>query len=113
MTNVSTATRRIRNRVGSSYLTRGGDNHDHRGLNKARRALSIALIEEQLQDAAHEERENWLEYCDRMDRMESDYECPYYYSEEDWDYNNSEIDLEIRDDFEIDFANFERELSEL
>jgi len=73
---VSTATRRVRNRVGSSYLTRGGDNHDHRGLNKARRALSSALIEEQLQDAAHEERENWLEYLEASDRMESDYECP-------------------------------------
>lgn len=34
---MSTATRRISRRRGDSFLTHGGDNYDHKGLNRARR----------------------------------------------------------------------------
>lgn len=40
---MATVTRRIANRKGSSFLTRGGDDFDHKGLNKARRAEDKAL----------------------------------------------------------------------
>ncbi len=43
------ACRRIRGNRGSSFLTHGADNYDHKGLNKARRQLGRALIEEALE----------------------------------------------------------------
>jgi len=54
MPTINQATRRIRNTRGSSYLTHGADNYDHRGLNKARRNLGKALIEEYLTEDAPE-----------------------------------------------------------
>ncbi len=56
-------TRRIRNTRGSSYLTHGSDNYDHRGLNKAIRSFGKALIEESLSDdqaVADLERWKWV-----------------------------------------------------
>ena len=47
---VATAQGRIRSSKGSSFLTHGGDNYDHRSLNVARRALDKALIEEELNE---------------------------------------------------------------
>lgn len=47
---VAKAQNRIRATKGSSYLTHGADDYDHKGLNKARRALDKALINEQLTD---------------------------------------------------------------
>lgn len=44
-------TKRIRNTRGSSFLTHGSDDYDHKGLTKARRALDKALIAEQIEDA--------------------------------------------------------------
>lgn len=38
------ASRRIRNRNHSSYLTHGADDYDHRGLNRARREEGKAII---------------------------------------------------------------------
>ena len=54
MPTISQATRRIRNTRGSSFLTHGADDYDHRGLNKARRNLSKALIAEYLAEDAPE-----------------------------------------------------------
>jgi hypothetical protein len=47
--------RRISNRRGCSFLTHGSDDYDHRGLNKARRALGKALVAEYYE--VEEERE--------------------------------------------------------
>ena len=41
---------RIRRTRGSSFLTHGADDYDHKGLNKAYRQLSKALIEEAFDD---------------------------------------------------------------
>jgi len=49
--NLNKAQHRVRNTRGSSFLTRGSDNYDHKGLKKARRALDTALIAEQLEEA--------------------------------------------------------------
>jgi hypothetical protein len=38
------ATRRIRNTKNASFLTRGGDDYDHKGLNNARRSYGKAVI---------------------------------------------------------------------
>jgi hypothetical protein len=43
---IAQATRRIRNAKGSSFLTHGGDDHDHRAANKARRMMDQAVIGE-------------------------------------------------------------------
>lgn len=48
---VATAQSRIRANRSSSFLTKGSDDYDHRGLNKARRALDKALIEEATEEA--------------------------------------------------------------
>lgn len=49
---------RLKNRLagvkGSSYLTRGADDYDHRGLKKALRAMGRDLIQEAIEEA-HEE----------------------------------------------------------
>ena len=47
---VKTAQSKIRSTRGSSFLTHGSDNYDHKGLKKARRALDQAIIEEELVD---------------------------------------------------------------
>ena len=47
---IATAQNRVRGVKGSSYLTHGGDDYDHKGLNKARRALDKAIINEALTD---------------------------------------------------------------
>ena len=59
---VAQATRRIRNTKGSSYLTHGADDYDHRGYTKAQRHLSKALIEEALEaDRADDVQEpRWM-----------------------------------------------------
>jgi len=49
--------RRISNTKGASFLTRGGDNYDHKGLNKAQRAMGRALIAEALEDTDQQEEE--------------------------------------------------------
>jgi hypothetical protein len=59
---ISTETRRFRLRRGSSFLTHGGDNHDHRGLNRSRRRLDQALITEALADDY-----GWSETCREAD----------------------------------------------
>ena len=43
-TNENRAISRIRNTKNACYLTRGADNYDHKGLNKARRNLGKAII---------------------------------------------------------------------
>lgn len=43
---VATAQNKIRASKGSSFLTHGSDDYDHKGLKKARRQLDRALIEE-------------------------------------------------------------------
>lgn len=48
MASMFRATKRVRNTKGSSYLTHGSDNYDHKGLKKARRLLDRAVIDEQL-----------------------------------------------------------------
>jgi len=98
---ISTATRRVRNRSGSSYLTRGGDNHDHRGLNKARRALSSALIAEQLADDEHEEHEEHQEYLKCLEYMECHFECPDFDDDDEYD------DYDDFNDLDDDFDDFE------
>jgi len=50
--NIKSATRRTRNTIGSSFLTRGGDDYDHRASNKARRQMNDAVISEQLNEVA-------------------------------------------------------------
>ena len=50
MATIAQATRRVRQTRGNSFLTRGGDDMDHRAANKARRALDSALIAEQLEE---------------------------------------------------------------
>jgi len=50
MTQLSKAQSRVRNTRGVSFLTKGGDNYDHKGLNSARRAMDNALINEWLND---------------------------------------------------------------
>lgn len=49
---IATAQSRIRSNKGSSFLTHGSDNYDHKGLKKARRELDQALIEEGMNDMA-------------------------------------------------------------
>ena len=50
MATMTKAIHRVRNTKNSSYLTHGGDDHDHKGLNKARRMMDKAIINEQLND---------------------------------------------------------------
>ncbi len=57
---IAKATRRIRNTKGSSYLTKGSDDYDHRGFNKAQRQLSVALIEEALAEVEIEKEARWM-----------------------------------------------------
>ncbi len=71
---VRQATRRIGKRIGSSYLTRGADNYDHSGLNKARRALSSALIAEQIELDAIEKEQAWNEYIEEEQRIQDEFE---------------------------------------
>lgn len=52
-----TALRRMANTRGCSFLTHGDDDHDHRGLNKARRALDKALVAEYYEDQVEPEAE--------------------------------------------------------
>lgn len=51
-TTIRQATARIRSNRGSSFLTRGADNYDHKGLNAARRVMDRAVIAEQMADMA-------------------------------------------------------------
>jgi len=71
---IDQAARRISKTNGASFLTRGGDDYDHRGLNKARRAMGKALIAEVLEDVDQQEEEEatwgwvvtaWLEDGDK------------------------------------------------
>ncbi len=39
----------VRSVRGSSFLTKGSDNYDHKGMKKARRAVDRALVEEALE----------------------------------------------------------------
>lgn len=48
------STRRIRNRLHSSFLTHGADDYDHKGLNRARREHGKAVIRSWM----HEEEED-------------------------------------------------------
>lgn len=57
---IAKATRRIRNTRGSSYLTKGADDYDHHGFNKAQRQLSAALIEEALEETEVEKEARWM-----------------------------------------------------
>lgn len=43
---IATAQSRVRSAKGSSFLTHGSDDHDHKAMKKARRALDAALIAE-------------------------------------------------------------------
>lgn len=52
-----TALRRMANTKGCSFLTHGDDDHDHRGLNKARRALDKALVDEYFEEQIDPEAE--------------------------------------------------------
>lgn len=56
---IAKATRRIRNTKGSSYLTKGSDNYDHRGMKKAQRQLSRALIEEAIAEVETQKEPRW------------------------------------------------------
>lgn len=47
---LATAQSKIRSARGSSFLVNGGDDYDHRSLNKARRQLDRAMIDESLED---------------------------------------------------------------
>lgn len=78
---------RIRNTRHSCYLTHGDDQHDHRGLNRARRAEAKAEIAVQLEEAElphdadrilAEEREalELIVNCDPWEWM-SDYDYDY------------------------------------
>lgn len=51
---IKRADARVRSTRGCSFLTHGGDQYDHRGLNRARRFMDRAVIEEQLQDMSPE-----------------------------------------------------------
>lgn len=57
---ITKATRRLRNTKGSSYLTKGSDDYDHRGFNKAQRQMSAALIEEALEEAEEVLEGRWM-----------------------------------------------------
>ena len=59
---LAAATRRFRNRQGDSFLTHGGDDHDHKAMNRARRELNKALIAEQLAPD-----HGWDDLCDELD----------------------------------------------
>ena len=47
---IAKAQSKIRSVRGASFLTHGGDNYDHKGMKKARRALDRAIIEEAFDD---------------------------------------------------------------
>jgi hypothetical protein len=49
------ATRRIRNTKGASYLTHGGDDYDHKGLNNARRSHGKAIIRSWMEESHDDE----------------------------------------------------------
>ena len=50
MSSLSKAQSRVRNTRGVSFLTKNGDDFDHRGLRKARRSMGNAVIEEWLEE---------------------------------------------------------------
>jgi hypothetical protein len=52
---INRAIKQIRGSRGSSFLTHGSDDFDHRGLNRARRAMDTAAILEQLEEMDQEE----------------------------------------------------------
>lgn len=66
MITMKQASSRVRSNRGSSFLTKGADEMDHQGLNKARRSMDTAVIGEQLWDvgpeAAKIEEDNTPDY---------------------------------------------------
>lgn len=51
MTTINQAFSRVRSHKSVSFLTRGGDDFAHKGMNKARRAMDTAVINEWLDEA--------------------------------------------------------------